>query len=166
MIKNKSRQTAALITLKIQMDLTEKGWLVMRSEEEAPYDLIVDFGLDDSVLRKFATVQVKKNLRTTSRPGGGKGEPVSAGGKNRNSYNYYDEDVTYLATVVNDKVIYYHKDQYKYSTPSQLKKLNEAVIPINENMNSYRVTYSSRHESTPDHELLAKEIVEKNQPVY
>ena len=49
---------------------------------------------------------------------------------------------------------------------SELKKLNESVIPINENMNSYRVTYSSRHESTPDHELLAKEIVEKNQPVY
>ena len=141
MIKNKSRQTAALITLKIQLDLTKKGWLVMRSEEEAPYDLIVDFGVNDSGQREFATVQVKKDLRTTSRPGGGKGEPVSSGGKNRNSYNYYDEDVTYLATVKDDKVIYYHKDQYRYSTPSQLKKLDEAVIPINDRMNTYRVSY-------------------------
>ena len=141
MIGNKSRQTAALLTLKIQLDLTEKGWSVMRSEEEAPYDLIVDFGVNDSGQREFATVQVKKDLRTTSRPGGGKGEPVSSGGKNRNSYNYYDEDVTYLATVKDDKVIYYHKDQYRYSTPSQLKKLNEAVIPINDRMNTYRVSY-------------------------
>ena len=141
MIGNKSRQTAALLTLKIQLDLTEKGWSVMRSEEEAPYDLIVDFGVNDSGQREFATVQVKKDLRTTSRPGGGKGEPVSSGGKNRNSYNYYDEDVTYLATVKDDKVIYYHKDQYRYSTPSQLKKLDEAVIPINDRMNTYRVSY-------------------------
>ena len=138
MIKNKSRQTAALITLKIQMDLTEKGWLVMRSEEEAPYDLIVDFGVNDSGQREFVTVQVKKDLRTTSRPGGGKGEPVSSGGKNRNSYNYYDEDVTYLATVKKDKVIYYHKDQYKYSTTKELKKLEEAIIPVNKKMSNYR----------------------------
>ena len=69
------------------------GALRLRGGDNA----VLDFGLDDSGQRKFATVQVKKNLRTTSRPGGGKGEPVSAGGKNRNSYNYYDEDVTYLA---------------------------------------------------------------------
>ena len=138
MIGNKSRQTAALLTLKIQLDLTEKGWSVMRSEEEAPYDLIVDFGVNDSGQREFATVQVKKDLRTTSRPGGGKGEPVSSGGKNRNSYNYYDEDVTYLATVKDDKVIYYHKDQYKYSTTKELKKLEEAIIPVNKKMSNYR----------------------------
>ena len=138
MIGNKSRQTAALLTLKIQLDLTEKGWSVMRSEEEAPYDLIVDFGVNDSGQREFVTVQVKKDLRTTSRPGGGKGEPVSSGGKNRNSYNYYDEDVTYLATVKDDKVIYYHKDQYKYSTTKELKKLEEAIIPVNKKMSNYR----------------------------
>ena len=137
MIGNKSKQTAALITLRIQTDLTEKGWSVVRSEEEAPYDLIVDFGVNDGK-REFATIQVKKDLRTTSRPGGGKGEPVSSGGKDRNSYNYYDEDITYLATVKDDRVIYYHKDQYRYSTPSQLKKLNESVIPINQKIISYR----------------------------
>ena len=143
MIGNKSKQTAALITLKVQMDLTEKGWSVMRSEEEAPYDLIVDFGVDDSGKRELATIQVKKDLRTTSRPGGGKGEPVSSGGKDRNSYNYYDEDITYLATVKDDRVIYYHKDQYRYSTPSQLKKLNESVIPINQKIISYRKNNST-----------------------
>tara|TARA_R100000988_G_C3863341_1_gene100322 strand:+ start:50 stop:514 length:465 start_codon:yes stop_codon:yes gene_type:complete len=143
MIGNKSKQTAALITLKVQMDLTEKGWSVTRSEEEAPYDLIVDFGVDDSGKRELATIQVKKDLRTTSRPGGGKGEPVSSGGKDRNSYNYYDEDITYLATVKDDRVIYYHKDQYRYSTPSQLKKLNESVIPINQKIISYRKNNST-----------------------
>ena len=75
MIDNKSRQTAALITLDVTRDITSKGWICMRSEEEAPYDLIVDMGLDNNK-RVFATIQVKKDLRTTSRPNGGKGEPV------------------------------------------------------------------------------------------
>ena len=49
--------------------------------------------LDDDNKRVFVTFQVKKDLRTTSRPNGGKGEPVARNGKDRNSYNYYDEDI-------------------------------------------------------------------------
>ena len=73
-------------------------------------------GLDDDNKRVFVTFQVKKDLRTTSRPNGGKGEPVARNGKDRNSYNYYDEDITYLENK-HGRVVYYHKEQYKYLTP-------------------------------------------------
>ena len=138
MIDNKSRQTAALITLDVTRDITSKGWICMRSEEEAPYDLIVDMGLDNNK-RVFATIQVKKDLRTTSRPNGGKGEPVAKNGKERNSYSYYDKDVTYLATVNNDGVVvYYHKDQYQYLTQKELRRVKPATFPVNDKMYSYR----------------------------
>ena len=141
MIKNKSRQTAAMITLDVQKDITSKGWSCMRSEEEAPYDLIVDMGLDEGNQRKFVTIQVKKDLRTTSRPNGGKGEPVAKNGKDRNSYNYYDEDVTYLSTVnKHGRVVYYHKDTYRYMSSAQLKKANECIFPINDKIQGYRVS--------------------------
>ena len=140
MIDNKSRQTAALITLDVTRDITSKGWICMRSEEEAPYDLIVDMGLDNNK-RVFATIQVKKDLRTTSRPNGGKGEPVAKNGKDRNSYNYYDEDVTYLSTVnKHGRVVYYHKDTYRYMSSTQLKKSNECIFPINDKIQGYRVS--------------------------
>ena len=146
MIKNKSRRTSALITLEVQKDITSKGWLCMRSEEEAAYDLIVDMGLDENNQRVFETIQVKKHLRTSSRPNNGKGEPVSTNGKSRNSYNYFDEDVTYLASINNHNRVYYiHKDDYKYKTQSQLKNAKESIFPVNEKMQGYRVdteTYS------------------------
>ena len=149
MIKNKSRQTSHMILLEVQRDINSKGWLCMRGEEESPYDLITDMGLDDNNKRVFATFQVKKDLRTTSRPNGGKGEPVAKNGKDRNSYNYYDEDITYLATVnKHGRVIYYHRDQYKYLTPSQLKNANESVLPINTKMQGYRVNTSITQNNT------------------
>ena len=154
MIKNKSRQTAAMITLDVQKNITSKGWLCMRSEEEAPYDLIVDMGLDENNQREFVTVQVKKNLRTTSRPNSGKGEPVAKNGKDRNSYYYYDEDVTYLATVnEHGRVVYYHKDIYKYMTPIQLKRSNECIFPVNDKIQGYRISI----ESTQSHGVLPVE---------
>ena len=95
-------------------------------------------GLDNNK-RVFATIQVKKDLRTTSRPNGGKGEPVTKNGKERNSYSYYDKDVTYLATVNKDGVVvYYHKDQYQYLTPKELKRVKPAIFPVNDKMYSYR----------------------------
>ena len=149
MIKNKSRQTSHMILLEVQKDITSKGWLCMRGEEESPYDLITDMGLDDDNKRVFVTFQVKKDLRTTSRPNGGKGEPVARNGKDRNSYNYYDEDITYLATVnKHGRVVYYHKEQYKYLTPSQLKNANESVLPTNTKMQGYRVNTTVTNNST------------------
>ena len=121
----------------------------MRGEEESPYDLITDMGLDDDNNRVFGTYQDKTHRRTTSRPTGGKGEPVARNGKDRNSYNYYDEDITYLATVnKHGRVVYYHKEQYKYLTPSQLKNANESVLPTNTKMQGYRVNTTVTNNST------------------
>ena len=137
-ITNKSRQTSMNTTLRVQLDLNEKGWIVMRSEEECAYDLIVDRGLVEGV-RVFQTIQVKTSPRTSSRPSAGKDtERVSIGGKTRNNYWYYDEDVTFIASVINDEVVYWHKNDYGYKKPSDFKKIKRYYFPINENMFSYR----------------------------
>ena len=137
MIKEQSKQTYFLLEQKVLMDITQKGWLAIPTPPETPYDLIVDMGVVDSKW-EFVTIQIKKDLRTTSRPGNGS-EPVSKNGKNRNSYNYYDEDVTYLATLNKyGDVEYIHKEDYKYLTPKQLKFANRSNFPVNTSMTSYR----------------------------
>ena len=138
MIKEQSKQTYFLLEQKVLLDITEKGWIGILTPSETSYDIIVDMGLFDGK-RKFVTIQIKKDLRSTSRPSGGKDEPVSTNGKNRNSYNYYDEDVTYLASLNKyGDVEYIHKEDYKYKTEAQLKKANRTNFPINSNMTSYR----------------------------
>ena len=127
-----------MLEQKVLLDITEKGWIGILTPSETSYDIIVDMGLFDGK-RKFVTIQIKKDLRSTSRPSGGKDEPVSTNGKNRNSYNYYDEDVTYLASLNKyGDVEYIHKEDYKYKTEAQLKKANRTNFPINSNMTSYR----------------------------
>ena len=144
MIENQSRQTSARILQLIKLDITDKGWYVMDAPEEGPYDLVADIGYENGN-RIIITIQVKKNLRTTSRPSGGKGEPVSDNGKYRNSYYYYDKDVTLLATYdfKKQRAIYIHKNDYRYLKPKELKKANEYNFPTNENMSSYRKTNST-----------------------
>ena len=87
MIKQQSKQTYFLLEQKVLLDITEKGWIGIPTPPETPYDIVVDMGIMDGV-RKFVTIQIKQTLRTTSRPGNGKNEPVSINGVNRNSYNY------------------------------------------------------------------------------
>ena len=144
MIGNKSRQSSEIVFQEVKLDIIKRGWFVLDAPEECPYDLAVDLGVSNNK-REFVTVQVKKSLKTTSRPDQGKGEPVSSGGKDRNSYNYYDKDVTLLATYdfKKQRVIYIHKNDYKYLKPKELKKTNEYNFPINENMSSYRKTDST-----------------------
>ena len=138
MIKEQSKKTYFLLEQRVLMDITERGWIGIPTPPETPYDIVVDMGVVDGK-REFATIQIKKSLRTTSRPGNGKGEPVSTNGISRNSYNYYDEDVTYLATLNKyGDVEYIHKEDYKYKTEAQLKKANRTNFPINSNMTSYR----------------------------
>ena len=139
MIENQSRKNSAKVLQLIKLDITDRGWYVMDAPEECPYDLAADIGYKNDN-RVIITIQVKKNLRTTSRPSGGKGEPVSDNGKYRNSYYYYDKDVTLLATYdfKKQRVIYIHKNDYGYLKPGKLKKSNEYNFPINENMTPYR----------------------------
>ena len=138
MIKEKSKQTYFLLEQKVLMDVTQKGWIGISTPPDTPYDLIVDMGVIDGK-RKFVTIQIKKDLRTTSRPGNGKGEPVSTNGISRYSFNYYDADITYLASENKyGDVEYIHKDDYKYLTPKQLKFANRSNFPVNTSMTSYR----------------------------
>jgi hypothetical protein len=138
LIKEQSKQTYFLLEQKVLTNITENGWIGILTPSETPYDIIVDMGVVDGE-KKFATIQVKKKLRTTSRPNGGKGEPVAKNGKDRNSYNYYDEDVTYLASLNKyGEVEYIHKEDYKYKTESQLKNASRSKFPTNNNMTSYR----------------------------
>ena len=46
------------------------------------------------------------------------------------------------------RVVYYHKEQYKYLTPSQLKNANESVLPTNTKMQGYRVNTTVTNNST------------------
>ena len=142
MIKNKSRQTSSVLEQKVLLDITEKGWIGIPTPPETSYDIIVDMGVVDGK-REFVTIQVKTSLRTTSRSGGAN-EPVSKNGKNRNSYSYYDEDVTYLASLNKfGEVEYIHKDDYKYMTTSQLSRASRTTFPINEEMYGYRSSVNS-----------------------
>ena len=150
MIENQSRMTSGLQESRVKIDIQERGWLVLDAPHEAPYDLVVDMGLEHYGKRIFWSVQVKEELRTTNRPikkdmttrdGDCNWETVSKGGKGRNWYYYYDKDVTLLASYDEKlgRVKYIHKDQYKYiSTPGQLKKVNEFPFPVNESMYSYK----------------------------
>lgn len=140
MIKEQSKQTYFLLEQKVLFDITEKGWIAIATPPDTPYDLIVDMGVIDGK-REFITIQIKKDLRTTSRPNGGRGEPVSINGIDRNSYNYYDLDVTYLASLNKyGDVEYVHKDDYKYLSPPKLKQANRSKLPVNTFMTSYRKT--------------------------
>tara|TARA_B100001175_G_C18948339_1_gene374704 strand:- start:8 stop:478 length:471 start_codon:yes stop_codon:yes gene_type:complete len=145
MMENQSRQTAEITLQEVKLDLIKRGWFVSNAPEEAPYDLAVDLGLDEKNERIWYTVQVKTDLRTTSRPSEGKDEPVSSNGKNRNSYYYFDKDITLLATYdfKKQRVIYIHKNDYGYLKPGKLKKANEYNFPINENMTPYRKNNST-----------------------
>ena len=149
MIKNKSKQTYFTLEQEVKLDIIKKGWIVMDTPAETSYDLIVDLGLKNNT-RSFVTIQVKTDLRTTSRRGTS-GEPVSSNGISRNSYYYYDEDVTYLSTVnKHGRVVYYHKDTYRYMSSTQLKKSNECIFPINDKMQGYRVSVEPIQSCTLD----------------
>tara|TARA_R110000796_G_C14248516_1_gene398256 strand:- start:49 stop:507 length:459 start_codon:yes stop_codon:yes gene_type:complete len=138
MIINKSRQTGLYILLKVQEDLTKRGWIAIRSEEEQPYDLIVDMGIVDEE-RVFFTIQVKQKPRTSSRPGVGHDyERVSVNGKSRNNYWYEDENITLISSIVDGEVVYWHKDDYKKKKPIAFKSMKRYEFPINEKMFSYK----------------------------
>ena len=107
MILGKSRISGEITHHRIKLDLLSKGWLPIDAAIEQPFDIIIDMGLI-SDKREFQTIQVKswKTLKTCSRPQGGV-EKVSEGGKERNSYWYYDEGIDWIATVNNDNIVMY-----------------------------------------------------------
>ena len=47
MMENKSRKTAQINLQEVKLDIIKRGWFVCEAPEEAPYDLVVDLGLDE-----------------------------------------------------------------------------------------------------------------------
>ena len=136
---NKSRITARITHDKVKLDLLSRGWLSIEAAEEQPFDLIIDVGIHNDA-RLFQTIQVKSwtSLKTCSRVAT-TFEPVSLGGKARNSYNYYDQYIDWIATVKEneDRVVYWNRDTYQKKTPNQLKKTTPINFPINEDVYDY-----------------------------
>tara|TARA_B100001559_G_C16401226_1_gene575882 strand:+ start:263 stop:769 length:507 start_codon:yes stop_codon:yes gene_type:complete len=136
---NKSRITARITHDKVKLDLLARGWIPIDAAEEQPFDIILDVGIHDDA-RLFQTIQVKTwtSLKTSSRVFNSF-EPVSLGGKARNSYNYYDQHIDWIATVKEneDRVVYWNRDTYQYKTSSQLKKTTPIDFPINHKVYDY-----------------------------
>ena len=136
---NKSRITARITHDKVKLDLLSRGWLSIEAAEEQPFDLIVDVGIHNDT-RLFQTIQVKSwtSLKTSSRVTTTI-EPVSLGGKARNSYDYYDQYIDWIATVIEneDRVVYWNRDTYQKKTQNQLKKTTPINFPINDDVYDY-----------------------------
>ena len=136
-IINKSTITARLTHTKVKLDLLNRGWIPIDAAEEQPFDIILDVGIHNDA-RRFQTVQVKSwsALKTSSRTGAT--EPVSAQGKTRNNYDYYDECIDWIATVnENNRVMYWNRNTYQRKTPAQLKKTTPTDFPFNDNVYDY-----------------------------
>ena len=136
-IINKSTITARITHNKVKLDLLNRGWIPIDAAEEQPFDIILDVGLHNDT-RRFQTLQVKSwsALKTSSRTGAL--EPVSAQGKTRNNYDYYDECIDWIATVnENNRVMYWNRNTYQRKTPAQLKKTTPIDFPFNDNVYDY-----------------------------
>ena len=136
-IINKSTITARITHNKVKLDLLNRGWIPIDAAEEQPFDIILDVGLHNDA-RQFQTLQVKSwsALKTSSRTGAL--EPVSAQGKTRNNYDYYDECIDWIATVnENNRVMYWNRNTYQRKTPAQLKKTTPTDFPFNDNVYDY-----------------------------
>ena len=136
-IINKSTITARITHNKVKLDLLNRGWISIDAAEEQPFDIILDVGIHNDA-RRFQTLQVKSwsALKTSSRTGAT--EPVSAQGKTRNNYDYYDECIDWIATVnENNRVMYWNRNTYQRKTPAQLKKTTPTDFPFNDNVYDY-----------------------------
>ena len=136
-IINKSTITARITHNKVKLDLLNRGWISIDAAEEQPFDIILDVGIHNDA-RRFQTLQVKSwsALKTSSRTGAT--EPVSAQGKTRNNYDYYDECIDWIATVKeNNRVMYWNRNTYQRKTPAQLKKTTPTDFPFNDNVYDY-----------------------------
>jgi hypothetical protein len=161
-IINKSTITARITHNKVKLDLLNRGWISIDAAEEQPFDIILDVGIHNDA-RLFQTIQVKTwtSLKTSSRVVT-TFEPVSLGGKARNSYNYYDQHIDWIATVIEneDRVVYWDRDTYQKKTPNQLKKTTPINFPFNDDVYDYVKPQQTVACSTVDSYSLESFMVE------
>ena len=130
MYRDSSNQSGDRSEITVYLDLIKKGWIVnIPSSRDSVYDMVVDVG------GRFETVQVKTmSNNSIARVIDRSGERVSANGKVRNSLDYAEHGIDWLAGVSKDGDIHYYKlDTYR-NIPSKsfsVKKWKQDGFPVN-----------------------------------
>ena len=105
MYRDSSNQSGDRSEITVYLDLIKRGWIVNTpSSRDAVYDMIVDMG------DRFAKVQVKTlSGNSITRIVDRSGERVSARGKVRNSLDYAQHGIDWLAGVSKEGEVFYYK---------------------------------------------------------
>ncbi len=136
MYRDSSNQSGDRSEITVYLDLIKKGWIVnVPSSRDAVYDLVVDRG------GRFETVQVKTvSGNSIAKAVDRSGERVSRNGKTRNSIDYAEHGIDWLAGVdKSGNIYYYHISKYS-EIPSKsfsVKKYKQDGFPLH--------TVSNRH---------------------
>ena len=134
MIRNQSKLTCEISEQTVKLDLIKKGWQTIDAPPECPFDLLIDKGIGDDGRRIIETVQVKSENSdpwTKSRSGRGS-DTYGPNHKQRNTHNYYDEGIDWLAVPIGNEVHYWSKEQYRYKTKGEVKKTTPTNFPSNQ----------------------------------
>ena len=120
MYRDSSNQSGDRSEITVYLDLIKKGWIVNTpSSRDAVYDLVVDRGTH------FETVQVKTMCgNSIAKVVDRSGERVSRNGKTRNSLDYAEHGIHWLAGVKDGKVYYYKLETYG-NIPSKSFSVNK-----------------------------------------
>ena len=120
MYRDSSNQSGDMSEQIVRLDLIKKGYIVLDpSSRDAIYDLVVDRGSG-----VFETVQAKTmSNNSITKIVDRSGEKVSANGKTRNSQDYAQHKIDWLAGVNKQGEVYY----YKLETYSKINKKSFSV---------------------------------------
>ena len=121
MYRDSSNQSGDRSEITVYLDLIKRGWIVNTpSSRDAVYDMIVDMG------DRFAKVQVKTlSGNSITRIVDRSGERVSSRGKVRNSLDYAQHGIDWLAGVSKEGNIHYYKLETYSNIPSKSFSVNK-----------------------------------------
>lgn len=109
--RDSSNQSGDMSELAVQLELTKRGWnVLLPTSRDAVYDMVVDRG--DGV---FETVQVKTMCgNSIAKMVDRSGEIVARNGKTRNSIDYAEHGIDWLAgyNKKTDKCYFYKLETY------------------------------------------------------
>jgi len=130
MYRDTSNQSGDRSEITVYLDLIKKGWIVNTpSSRDAVYDLVVDRG------SHFETVQVKTmSGNSITKVVDRSGERVSHNGKTRNSLDYAEHGIHWLAGVSKAGEIFYYKLNTYKDIPSKsfsVNKWHQDGFPVN-----------------------------------
>ena len=122
MYRDSSNQSGDVSEITVYLDLISRGWIVsLPSSRDAVYDMVVDMG-DGG----FQTIQVKTmSGNSITKIVDRSGERVSHNGKVRNSLDYAEHGIDWLAGVSKDGNVYYYKLDTYSTIPSKSFSVNK-----------------------------------------